>query len=123
MSQTIDQSRQRQLNADKTLLESNDATPFPKKMFGHMTDYAAWGIGGAFLMCLLCGLYMGLYYPNYRLASQSDWPPFLSSWSWDIIRRIPEPDPLLWLAWSFGVGFGGGLFAGPKFGRDLPSLK
>jgi hypothetical protein len=88
-----------------------------KRFGGALTDYAAWGLGGSFLGCLACGLYMAWYFPGYELASHSDLPFGLSDLYWKIMSSAPEPDVLSWSLWAVGLGFGCGLAAGPRFGR------
>jgi hypothetical protein len=85
-----------------------------------MTDFAAWGIGGAFLGCMVCGLCMACYFPSYRWAKTADLPFGISDWYWDILSRSPEPDPFPWLLIASVLGFASGLFIGPRFGRPKP---
>ncbi len=88
-----------------------------KRVRGHLAYYAMCGLGGAFVGCLACELYMAWYLSAYELASDSDWLPGLSKWQLELMMRLPKPDRIPWLLSACAIGFAGGVLAGLSFGK------
>ncbi len=79
--------------------------------------YAMCGLGGAFVGCLACELYMAWYLSAYELASDTDWLLGLSKWQSELMMRLPKPDRIPWLLSACVLGFAAGVLAGLSFGK------